>query len=52
MASHKLSSWPPKSLDVFDSQGFKDAVGTPWRNRVFGYVSRRERLVFELLKGY
>jgi hypothetical protein len=47
LAVHEL-----ESLDVFGTQAFKDAVGTPWRNRVFGYVSRRERLTFQLLRGY
>src|SRR5438874_4789124 len=47
LAIHEL-----ESLDVFETQGFKDAVGTPWRNRVFGYVTRRERLTFQLLRGY
>ena len=47
LALHEL-----ESLDVFETHGFKDAVGTPWRNRVFGYVTRRERLTFRLLRGY
>jgi len=47
LALHEL-----ESLDIFQSEGFKEATGTPWRNRVFGYVTRRERLTFSLLKGY
>jgi hypothetical protein len=38
-----------ESLDVFETPEFKAATGTPWRERVFGYVSRRERLVFRPL---
>ena len=41
-----------ESLAVFETDAFKAAVGTPWRDRVLGYVTRRERLVFELLRGY
>ncbi|MFN8522576.1 MAG: hypothetical protein U0821_05655 [Chloroflexota bacterium] len=40
------------SLDVFETPEFKAAVGTPWRDRVLGYASRRERLVFELAQAY
>jgi hypothetical protein len=41
-----------ESLDVFETDAFRAAVGTPWRDRVLGYVTRRERLVFELIRGF
>jgi hypothetical protein len=41
-----------ESLDVFGTDAFKAAVGTPWRDRVLGYVTRRERLTFELARGF
>jgi hypothetical protein len=41
-----------ESLDVFQSDEFKAAVGTPWRDRVLTYVTRRERLVFEFLRAF
>ena len=41
-----------QSLDVFETDAFKSAVGTPWRDRVLGYVTRRERLAFRFLRGF
>jgi len=41
-----------ESPGVFGTDEFKAAVGTPWRDRVLGYVTRRERLVFELLRAF
>lgn len=41
-----------ESFDVFREDAFRAAVGTPWRDRVLGYVTRRERLAFELIRGY
>ena len=46
LAVHEL-----ESLDVFKTDGFAAAVGTPWRDKVLGYVSRRERLTFEFMKA-
>lgn len=40
-----------ESLDVFQTPEFRAATSTPWRDRVFGYVGRRERLAFRLLSG-
>jgi hypothetical protein len=47
LALHEL-----ETLDIFQTQAFKEATSTPWRNRVFGYVTRRERISFQLLRGY
>jgi hypothetical protein len=46
LAVHEL-----ESLAVFETDGFKAAVGTPWRDKVLGYVTRRERLTFEFLRA-
>ncbi len=40
-----------ESLDVFQTPEFRAATSTPWRDKVFGYVTRRERLAFQLLRG-
>jgi len=47
LAIHEL-----ESLDAFNTDEFRAAVGTPWRDRVLGYVGRRERLTFQLLRSY
>ena len=47
LALHEL-----ESPAVFETPGFREAVGTPWRDRVLGYVARRERLVFRLHRSF
>jgi hypothetical protein len=47
LALHEL-----ESLDVFETDAYKAAIGTPWRERVRLYTSRRERLAFRLLRGF
>lgn len=46
MAIHEI-----ESPEVFQTPEFKAATSTPWRDKVFGYVMRRERLTFRLLKA-
>ena len=41
-----------ESPGVFQTPEFKTATSTPWRDKVFGYVTRRERLTFQLIKGF
>jgi hypothetical protein len=41
-----------ESPAVFQTPEFKTATSTPWRDKVFGYVTRRERLTFQLIKGF
>ena len=41
-----------ESPEVFQTPEFKAATSTPWRDKVFGYVTRRERLTFKLIKGF
>ena len=41
-----------ESLDVFETDAHKAAVSTPWRFRVAGYITRRERSVFRLIRGF
>ena len=41
-----------ESPEVFQTPEFKAATSTPWRDKVFGYVTSRERLTFRLIKGF
>jgi hypothetical protein len=47
MALHEL-----ESLGGFETDAYRAAVSTPWRERVIGAVVRRERLRFRLLRGW
>jgi len=47
MALHEL-----ESLGGFQSEEYKAALSTPWRLRVTGAVVRRERYIFELVRGF
>jgi len=40
-----LHSWP--SREVFDSPAYKLATETPWRARVLGKLTKRQRIVFD-----
>lgn len=46
MALHEL-----ESLGGYETEAYRAATSTPWRERVIGAVVRRERLRFELING-
>jgi hypothetical protein len=46
MALHEL-----ESLGGFETDAYRAATSTPWRERVIGAIVRRERLRFELIRG-
>ena len=46
MALHELAS-----LAGYETEEYRAATSTPWRERVIGAVMRRERLRFELIAG-
>jgi hypothetical protein len=46
MALHEL-----ESLGGFETDAYRAAISTPWRERVTGAIVRRERLRFELIRG-
>jgi hypothetical protein len=47
MALHELDS-----LDGYQSDEYKAALATPWRIRTTNAVVRRERYIFELVRGF
>jgi hypothetical protein len=47
LALHEL-----ESLDVFEHDAYKAAISTPWRLRLRDTITRRQRLLFKLLKGF
>jgi hypothetical protein len=47
LALHEL-----ESLDVFEHDAYKACISTPWRLKMRDAITRRQRLVFELLRGY
>jgi hypothetical protein len=46
MALHEL-----ESLGGFETDAYRAAINTPWRERVTGAIVRRERLRFKLIRG-
>ena len=47
IALHEL-----ESPDVFETDGYRQATSTPWRERIVGAASRRERHLFKFLKSF
>ena len=47
MALHEL-----ESLDGFKTEEYTAAISTPWRIRVTTAVVKRERHIFELVRGF
>jgi hypothetical protein len=47
LALHEL-----ESPDVFEHEAYKASISTPWRLRMRDAITRRQRLVFKLLRGY
>jgi hypothetical protein len=47
MALHEL-----ETLDGFKTEEYTAAISTPWRIRTTNAVVRRERYIFELVKGF
>ena len=41
-----------ESPAVFETEQYRAAVSTPWRNRLIGSVTHRERYLFELLRTF
>jgi hypothetical protein len=41
-----------ESPAVFETDGFRQATSTPWRERIVGAASRHERYLFELLRSF
>ena len=41
-----------QSLDVFEQPEYASAVNTPWRDRVMGHITRRERHVFSFYRAF
>jgi len=52
ISNHVVALHELESLAGFQSDPYKAALSTPWRLRVTSAVVRRERYIFELVRGF